>query len=55
MRVAVTGAAGGIGKATVLKLIKNGSQVLAIDLPGANFEYLDSIDCEILFADVSEE
>jgi NAD(P)-dependent dehydrogenase (short-subunit alcohol dehydrogenase family) len=55
MNVAVTGAAGGIGKATVLKLIKNGSQVLAIDLPGANFEYLDSIDCEILFADVSEE
>ena len=55
MRVAVTGAAGGIGKATVLKLLDGGSEVLAIDLPGTDFEYLNSKDCEILFADVSEE
>lgn len=55
MKVTVTGAASGIGKATVLELLDMGAEVLAVDLPNSNLDYLVGSKGEKLFADVADQ
>ena len=55
MKFVVTGAASGIGKATALKLLSSGHDLLAVDLPGSNFDFLSNTKVEIVYADVSKQ
>ena len=55
MKVTVTGAASGIGKATVLKLLDMGAEVVAVDLSNSNLDYLRNSKGEKLFADVADQ
>ena len=55
MNFAVTGAASGIGKATVLKLLRSGHDLIAIDLPGSNFDFLTNSKVKIIYGDVSNQ
>ena len=50
----VTGAGSGIGKAVVHRLIREGVDVLAVDVKGGNLGDLDSAHCETLAADVTD-
>ncbi len=53
----VTGAASGLGLATVTALAKAGARVVALDLPTANTEALDALGDAVQFApaDVTDE
>ena len=50
----VTGAGGGIGKAVVWRLLREGVKVLAVDIDGANLADVDSAGCETLAADITQ-
>lgn len=51
----MTGAASGIGKATVLKLLESGHELIVVDLPGANFDFLSNSKVQIIYGDVSKQ
>jgi NAD(P)-dependent dehydrogenase (short-subunit alcohol dehydrogenase family) len=53
-RGVVTGASGGIGKAVVHRLLREGARVLAVDAKAEGLAELDSADCETLVADVTD-
>jgi NAD(P)-dependent dehydrogenase (short-subunit alcohol dehydrogenase family) len=53
-RGVVTGAGGGIGKAVVHRLLREGARVLAVDAKAEGLAELDSADCETLVADVTD-
>ena len=53
-RGVVTGAGGGIGKAVVHRLLREGARVLAVDAKAEGIAELDSADCETLVADVTD-
>ena len=55
MKITVTGAASGIGKATVLKLLESGHELIVVDLPGANFDFLSKSKVQIIYGDVSKQ
>jgi NAD(P)-dependent dehydrogenase (short-subunit alcohol dehydrogenase family) len=55
VKVTVTGAASGIGKATVLKLLESGHELIVVDLPGANFDFLSNSKVQIIYGDVSKQ
>jgi NAD(P)-dependent dehydrogenase (short-subunit alcohol dehydrogenase family) len=55
MKVTVTGAAGGIGRATVETFVSHGYQVLAVDLPGERLDLLSSLGAQTLACDLSNE
>ena len=55
MKITVTGAASGIGKATVLKLLESGHDLIVVDLPGANFDFLSPSKVQIIYGDVSNQ
>lgn len=55
MKVVITGAASGIGKATVSKLTNSGHEIIAVDLPGSNFDFLSNSNTQIIFGDVSNQ
>lgn len=51
-RVLVTGACGFIGPYIVEELLKKGYRVRATDLPGADYRYLEPLECEVVCADL---
>src|ERR1700735_3516261 len=53
-RGVVTGAGGGIGKAVVHRLLREGARVLAVDAKAEGLAELDSADCEKPVADVTD-
>ena len=53
-RGVVTGAGGGIGKAVVHRLLREGARVLAVDAKAEGLAELGSADCETLVADVTD-
>ena len=53
-RGVVTGAGGGIGKAVVHRLLREGARVLAVDAKAEGLTELDSADCETLVADITD-
>ena len=53
-RGVVTGAGGGIGKAVVRRLLREGVGVLAVDINGAGLDDLEREDCETLVGDIAE-
>src|SRR3984957_6212203 len=53
-RGVVTGAGGGIGKAVVRRLLREGARVLAVDAKAEGLAELESADCETLVADVTD-
>lgn len=53
-RAIVTGAASGIGRATVLRLVGQGVQVLAVDIDPAGLGTVANDNCETLVADLSD-
>ena len=53
-RGVVTGAGGGIGKAVVHRLLRQGARVLAVDAKAEGLAELRSADCETLVADVTD-
>lgn len=55
VKITVTGAASGIGKATVLKLLESGHELIVVDLPGANFDFLSNSKVQIIYGDVSKQ
>ncbi|NQW70639.1 MAG: SDR family oxidoreductase [Betaproteobacteria bacterium] len=55
MKITVTGAASGIGKATVLKLLESGHELIVIDLPDSNFDFLSKANVQIILGDVSDQ
>ena len=55
MKITVTGAAGGIGLATVQLAIEYGHKVIAVDLPIADFSTLQHENVEIILADLSKQ
>ena len=54
-RGVVTGAGGGIGKAVVGRLLREGARVLAVDAKAEGLAELGGADCETLVADVTDE
>jgi NADP-dependent 3-hydroxy acid dehydrogenase YdfG len=50
----VTGAASGIGKATALRMVKEGVSVLAVDRDRAGLAALADAGCETLTADLAD-
>jgi len=55
MKAVVTGAADGIGKATVLRLLAEGASVLAIDIQEGKLEEIAAAGAGILVQDVTAE
>lgn len=55
MKFVVTGAASGIGKATVLKLLSSGHDLIAVDLPDSNFDFLTDSKVELIYGDVTNQ
>jgi NAD(P)-dependent dehydrogenase (short-subunit alcohol dehydrogenase family) len=53
-RGVVTGAGGGIGKAVVRRLLREGARVLAVDAKADGLAELGDADCETLVADVTD-
>jgi NAD(P)-dependent dehydrogenase (short-subunit alcohol dehydrogenase family) len=53
-RGVVTGAGSGIGKAVVHRLLREGVDVLAVDINGGNLKDLEGEHCEILAADLTD-
>jgi NAD(P)-dependent dehydrogenase (short-subunit alcohol dehydrogenase family) len=53
MKITVTGAAGGIGLATVQLALEHGHEVVAVDVPSADFSSLKIENVEIIHADLS--
>jgi NAD(P)-dependent dehydrogenase (short-subunit alcohol dehydrogenase family) len=53
-RGVVTGAGGGIGKAVVRRLLREGARVLAVDAKADGLAELGGADCETLVADVTD-
>lgn len=53
-RAIVTGAASGIGRATVLRLVGQGLQVLAVDIDRARLSTIANDNCQTLVADLSD-
>lgn len=53
-RAIVTGAAGGIGRATVMRLVGEGVQVLAVDIDPAGLAKVANDNCQTLVADLSD-
>src|SRR6202453_4282231 len=53
-RGVVTGAGGGIGKAVVRRLLREGARVLAVDARPDGLAELGGADCETLVADVTD-
>ena len=54
-KILVTGAAGGIGMATVQRILKEGQKVIAVDRPQADFTALRKLEIEVFSADLSKE
>jgi NAD(P)-dependent dehydrogenase (short-subunit alcohol dehydrogenase family) len=54
-RGVVTGAGGGIGKAVVRRLLREGARVLAVDAKADGLAELDGPDCETRVGDVTDE
>jgi NAD(P)-dependent dehydrogenase (short-subunit alcohol dehydrogenase family) len=50
-KVIVTEAAGGIGAATVQRILREGHCVIAVDLPGSKMDHFIAPNIEILYAD----
>jgi NAD(P)-dependent dehydrogenase (short-subunit alcohol dehydrogenase family) len=50
----VTGAGSGIGKAVVLRMLREGVEALAIDINRARLSELESAGCETLVADITD-
>ena len=50
----VTGAASGIGRATVTELVAEGAQVVASDLPAADFSWVDGDAIAVITGDVTD-
>jgi NAD(P)-dependent dehydrogenase (short-subunit alcohol dehydrogenase family) len=53
-RGVVTGAGSGIGKAVVHRLLREGADVLAVDVNGGNLADLKGSHCQILAADLTD-
>jgi NAD(P)-dependent dehydrogenase (short-subunit alcohol dehydrogenase family) len=53
-RGVVTGAASGIGKAVVRRLLREGADVLAVDIARGGMAEFESAHCELLAADVTD-
>jgi NAD(P)-dependent dehydrogenase (short-subunit alcohol dehydrogenase family) len=50
----VTGAGSGIGKAVVLRMLREGVEALAVDIDAAGLSQLENAGCETLVADVTD-
>ena len=55
MKAVVTGAADGIGKATVQRLLAEGASVLAVDIQGDKLEEIAAAGAVMLIQDVAAE
>ena len=53
-RAIVTGAGSGIGKAVALRLLREGVDVLAVDIDAARLDDLASADCRIKSVDLAD-
>ncbi len=53
-RAIVTGAASGIGRATVMRLLGEGVRVLAVDIDRSRLSDMASQNCQTLVADLSD-
>ncbi len=50
----VTGAASGIGKAVVLRMLREGVEALAVDIDAGRLNRLENAGCETLVADITD-
>ena len=50
----VTGAGSGIGKAVVLRMLREGVEALAVDIDAGRLSQLENAGCETLVADITE-
>lgn len=54
MRAVITGAASGIGKATALRFLTEGHEVLAVDLDGEGLQVLSAEGADTMIADLAD-
>src|SRR5580704_16901938 len=50
----VTGAGSGIGKAVVLRMLREGVEALAVDIDAGRLSELENTGCETLVADITD-
>ena len=54
-KAVVTGAAGGIGRAATERLVREGVDVLAVDVDGQRLEHVAALGCRIFVADLADQ